>query len=218
MKVCTDSCIFGAWTANLNLQVNSCLEIGAGTGLLSLMYVQNNNNCIIDALEIEENACVQATENFNNSEWKERLNLICTDAKNYNSNKKYDLIFANPPFFQNDLLSYEKQKNLAKHNEGLRLSDLLNIIQKHLQPTGSFCLMLPPERALYFKNLAKRNSFFLTEKLVIKNKADEKIFREMVLYGQSEVSLIENELTIKEENDEYTNEFKQLLKDYYLQF
>lgn len=216
MKVCTDSCIFGAWLAKRNLPAKNCLELGTGTGLLSLMYAQKNNDCRIDALEIEENACAQASENFNDSEWKSHLNLICIDANNYISNKKYDLIFSNPPFFQQELLSFEKNKNLAKHNDGLMLVDLLNIIQKLLLPTGYFCLLLPPERAQYFHKLAFERSFFLQEKLMIKHNNSKKYIREILLYSRRQTTTIESELIIKDDDGNYTKEFKDLLMDYYL--
>lgn len=216
MKVCTDSCIFGAWLANQKLHTENCLDIGTGTGLLTLMYAQKNANCHVDALEIEADACEQAMENFNNSKWKQNLNLVCTDAKSYVTNEKYDLIFSNPPFFENDLLSSEKNKNLAKHNKGLNLDDLLKIIQKHLKQDGHFCLLLPPERAQYFQQLAFQNSFFLNEKVSIKHTSVKNHFREILKFSLLKTTTIENELIIKENDGNYTIDFKELLKDYYL--
>ena len=104
MKVCTDACIFGAWVAEKvapdsyrdqlplpdwlgQAGVASCLEVGAGTGLLSLMYAQKNSNAIIDAVEIEKNAYEQVKENFSNSKWNDRLKIFHTDIKYFVSQK-----------------------------------------------------------------------------------------------------------------------------------
>ena len=118
MKVCTDAGIFGAWVANCQLPVANCLDIGTGTGVLSLMFAQKNANAIIDAIEIEENAFDQAKENFLISKWSDRLNIFHTDAKDFVSEKKYDLIISNPPFYENELQSTEKIRTLQNMMKG----------------------------------------------------------------------------------------------------
>src|SRR5688572_17826532 len=122
MKVCTDACIFGAYAANIisnsASQILKCLDIGTGTGLLSLMIAQKTR-AIIDAIEIEEDAFIQAKENFSNSPWRQRLRAVHTDAKHLSTWVKYDFIVSNPPFYQNDLVSPLKTKNVAKHDTSL---------------------------------------------------------------------------------------------------
>ena len=221
MKVCTDACIFGAWVAEkvagYRLPVTNCLDIGTGTGLLSLMLAQKISSTIVDAVEIEVNTYEQARENFSNSIFNDRLKIFHNDAKNFVPEKKYDLIICNPPFYENELLSNEKNKNIAKHDEGLRLKDLIDIIKTHHAETGSFSVLLPYHRVKYFEDLAEENKFFLKEKLLIRQTPTHNVFRGILLFGSERLSSSTNELIIKNEEGNYTGEFKELLKDYYLQ-
>ena len=117
MKVCTDACIFGAWVAEQickrQLVADTMLDIGAGTGLLSIMLAQKTN-AKIDAIEIDEPAFQQAKLNFEQSPWHNRLMIFHSDAIQYFPGKTYDCIVSNPPFFEGDLESIHKNKNKRK--------------------------------------------------------------------------------------------------------
>ncbi|HEY8690795.1 MAG TPA: methyltransferase [Chitinophagaceae bacterium] len=219
MKVCTDACIFGAWIAKKltgrELPVANCLDIGSGTGLLSLMFAQKNSCTIIDTVEIEENACEQANENFSNSKWNDRLKIFHTDAKDFVSQKKYDLIICNPPFYENELLSPKKNKNIAKHDAGLMLKDLITIIKTHLSATGYFAVLLPYQRIKYFEEQAEENNLFIHEKLLVRQTPAHNFFRGILFFGNNKTAVETNELSIKN-GEGYTKEFTELLKDYYL--
>ncbi len=219
MKVCTDACIFGACIANIisnsRSQISNCLDIGAGTGLLSLMLAQKTK-AIIDAIEIEKDAFDQAKENFSNSPWSQRLRALHTDVKYFSSQVKYDFIISNPPFYQNGLLSPLKTKNVAKHNIGLNVNELMGIIKNLLKKSGSFAVLLPYHRIAYFEKLAHENYFFLNEKLLIKPTAEHDYIRGFLLFSRTSKTTIIKELIIKNEDGSYTDDFIQLMSDYYL--
>ncbi len=125
MKVCTDSCIFGATLPTLNErnhQINKVLDVGAGTGLLSLMYAQLNEKCTITAIEIEPNAAKQAKKNIEASKFANKITLLATDFFDYNTETNFDLIICNPPFYEHDLKSPDKNRNLAHHSAQFNLS------------------------------------------------------------------------------------------------
>ena len=225
MKVCTDSCLFGAWIAYkiaLSSSENSShigpekiLDIGTGTGLISLMLAQKST-AQIQAVEIEVNAFEQAKENFISSTWADRLKAIHSDIKEFNPAEKFDLIISNPPFFEHDLKSAAHHKNLAKHQDGLRLYDMLVSLENLLAKDGKFALLLPFHRCNEFILLAEKKGFFLEEKLLVKQTPKHDYFRSMLLFSRKNKDAGWDEIVIKNEEGFYSKEFQFLLKDYYL--
>jgi tRNA1Val (adenine37-N6)-methyltransferase len=218
MKVCTDACLFGAWVADHILQQKikpaPILDIGAGTGLLSLMLAQSTT-AAIDAIELDEQAAEQARDNFEASPWHERLQILQGDARLIHLGKKYSFIISNPPFFGNDLKSPDLQKNLALHSSELSLTELLSIIQKQLSTDGKFAVLLPWHRKNEFIQLAGKENFFPAEVMDVKQTATHACFRTMLLFSRNE-SLVKNDELIIREDTIYSVAFSYLLKDYYL--
>jgi tRNA1Val (adenine37-N6)-methyltransferase len=219
MKVCTDSCLFGGWIANQienkTILPKKILDIGAGTGLLSLMIAQKFRGTI-DAVEIDENSFLEGKENFIQSKWEERLRIFHADIRMWKSNVNYDLIVSNPPFFDNDLKSANANKNIAKHSDACSLKELLDSIKIHLAPDGYFAVLLAFRRLSYFKTLAEENGFFLNKELLIRQTPAKSYFRGILFFTSEPAIVISEELTIKNERGDYTSEFFGLMKDYYL--
>lgn len=142
MKVCTDACLFGAWAASdQNIKdTQKILDIGAGTGLLSLLLAQANNNATITAVEIEPAAAIEAASNFKLSPWADQLNLVHDDIQNFgnHANTVYDIIITNPPFYEGDLKSPDENKNTAAHSTALPWNILIENVAKLLTDGGSF--------------------------------------------------------------------------------
>jgi tRNA1Val (adenine37-N6)-methyltransferase len=219
LKVSTDSCLFGAWIAeevrSKKYNVRNILDIGTGTGLLMLMIAQKCN-AVIDGIEIDEPSYEQAKENAETSAWKERLNVLLGDSKSFRFEKNYDLIISNPPFYENNLKSDISNINVAKHDEGLKLDELLQIVDDNLTADGRFAVLLPYHRSEEFAANANKKGFYLQHEMKVKQSVNHSFFRSMLLLGRDQTETITNELSVKEENSQYTNEFVELLKDYYL--
>src|SRR6266542_1220956 len=236
MKVCTDACLFGSWVAhqirNPKSEIRNALDMGTGTGLLSLMFAQKNPHAIIDAVEIDVAAAQQAKENFEASPWKDRLHVYHTSIQQFNPSTiqpfdqsttppfnqptKYDLILSNPPFFENDLKSDNARRNLALHSSELSLEELLNVVIKHLNDDGSFAVLLPYHRMQQFINLATQQSLHLSEKILVKQTTAHSYFRNILWFTKEPTSAQQSEIIIQNEEGKYTIEFVELLKDYYL--
>lgn len=219
MKVCTDACIFGAY-----IQPNSrkkILDIGAGTGLLSLMMAQRTESKI-DAVEIDENAYNQALENISESVFKNQISVYHCSVQDFskNQNNDYDLIVSNPPFFQNSLKSPNIQANKAHHDTTLTFEELVQSVKKLLASEGEFKVLLPPFEMQTFEKIALKNQLFLNQKLKVRHSSKHKIFREICSFSYQKTEIPqENELNIYEDdNKTYSENFKSLLKDYYLIF
>lgn len=217
MKVCTDACLFGAWAADSlqNKAINSILDIGAGTGLLSLLLAQRTT-AAIDAVEIDTGAFLQATENFLQSPWKERLHITNTDISTFTVEKRYDCIISNPPFFEDDLKSPQQNKNAAKHDTTLTLPVLLQQVKLLLKEDGCFIVLLPYHRVDYFINEALQHNLFCVEKVLVKQTPNHNYFRGMLLFSTNKTEAAIKKITVKDNTGNYTPEFTTLLKDYYL--
>lgn len=223
MKVTTDACLFGAWVAeeinNEKLIINNCMDIGTGTGLLSLLLAQKNDTVLIDAIEIDKDAADQAKENTASSAWKERINIINADVKGFSFKDKYDLIISNPPFYENEIKSETNSKNVAHHSENLTLEQLLLIIKNHLASKGSFFLLLPYKRNEEVKSLFKDHPLNITKILLVRQSVKHDYFRIMIKGSLNEQENKEtefDEISIWDDKQQYSSEFVGLLKDYYL--
>jgi tRNA1Val (adenine37-N6)-methyltransferase len=223
MKVTTDACLFGAWASSEveseKLKIASALDIGTGTGLLSLMFAQKCNGITIDAIEIDEAAAEQATENIASSKWKQSINIINTDARRYSSEKKYDLIFSNPPFYENELRSEDERKNIAHHGQNLSLEELVTVIKKNLDPDGDFFVLLPYKRNEEIKSLFRDHPLNISGILFVSQSVKHDFFRIFIkgnLKPNAENETKLEEISIWDDQQQYTAAFVHLLKDYYL--
>lgn len=157
MKVGTDAIVLGAWVANLGLNPRRILDIGAGTGILSLMLAQAYPDAYIDAIELDEGAALDARYNFTLSPWGERLRLYQGDALNFLPLEPYDLIISNPPFFvDNSLPAVGQSRQLARQEQvqGLGLYNLITSSCLWLNSTGYLCLISPYDRELALRQAA----------------------------------------------------------------
>jgi tRNA1Val (adenine37-N6)-methyltransferase len=232
MKVCTDACLFGAWTAHDQELINakSILDIGTGTGLLSLLLAQANNNATITAVEIEEAAATEAVSNFKSSPWADQLNLVHDAIQDYSNhaNTVYDIIITNPPFYEGDLESPDENKNTAAHSTALPWKVLIENATKLLSEGGSFYVLVPTLRAYTMQKLCDNNGLQLVAEVLVHNTAKNLPIRAMQKFVKLHAGQIDTEKTndipqvkrtkifIKDADNNYSPEFIALLKDYYL--
>jgi tRNA1Val (adenine37-N6)-methyltransferase len=216
MKVSTEACILGAWFGNQDIRVKTVLDIGSGTGLLMLMLAQKWN-ANLHGIEIDTKAAGQLKDNIRQSPWNEKCVVFTGDIRSYPLPVVYDFMITNPPFYENQLVSPSSTINLARHSSSLTLEELLQAIDIRLSSTGSFGIILPVERAIFFEKLSKEKGFHLIKKLDISHSASHAPTRSILHLGRkAEEDATLEQLTIRGLDGTYSPDFNRLMKDYYL--
>ncbi len=198
-----------------NRQLSTILDIGTGTGLLSLMLAQKSTHSI-DAVEIDPIAAEQAMQNIQASPWNDRIQVIKGDITQLELAHTYHTIISNPPFFENQLTSPDAGRQKALHASDLSLFNLFTAIVRWLHPEGTLLLLLPAYRLAELEKLAAQHRLHLHAITWVKQTPRHEPFRMMVQLGYTPSELQQNTITIKETNQQYSEAFTALLKDYYL--
>ncbi len=219
MKVCTDACLFGAWVAN-KLEKKEFLpkkifDIGCGTGLLGLMLAQKTD-AIIDAIEIDADAFLQATENVEASPFKNQINIFHGPIDQFFAHEKYDFIICNPPFYENQLKSNNDAKNLAMHATSLSFAELAMAIKNNLSDTGTAAVLIPFNSLEVLSEKLSAVHLHINEQLNVSHSPNHTKFRSILIISSQKNDPINQEISIKDDQGNYSQGFSSILKDYYL--
>jgi len=220
MKIGTDGVLLGAWTP-VSDNVFSILDIGAGTGLISLMLAQRSFAELIDALEIDEDAYEQAVENFENSPWGDRL--FCYHAafdefvEEMQDEEKYDLIVSNPPFYNANLSETEtSSRETARFQDALPFEELISGAAKLLSEKGNFSLIIPKEEESKILALAKNYKLYPSKITEVKGTPTSKVKRSLILLSFQKKEPMKDLLILEESRHNYTAEYHKMVQPFYL--
>ena len=219
-KVGTDGVLLGAWTP-IAANSKNILDIGTGSGLIALMLAQRSSSeSFIDAIDIDELACQQAIKNFDNSNWREKLKVYHTSLQYFQPEKRYDLIVCNPPFFSNSLQPENISRTQARHDDSLTLNDLFFHVKRILKMEGKFSIIFPFERKTELIKIAANNQFFPSSICNVKGNENTTPKRVIILFQHTKniIDCKEEELIIEVSRNNYTEAYKNLTKDFYLNF
>jgi tRNA1Val (adenine37-N6)-methyltransferase len=218
MKVGTDGVLLGAW-ANVQ-NATSILDVGTGTGIIAIMLAQRSE-AIVDAIEIEQNACIQATENIDNCPWKSRISVKHQSFQDFSENclTKYDLIVSNPPYFVNSLKAPEKERSTARHSDTLSHNDLLKYSADLLQNDGLLSVIMPYAEGCVLIAEAIKYGLYCIRKCAIKPLPHLPEKRLLLEFSKTPAFCNEELLTIESGTPKhYTEKYKELTRDFYLKF
>ena len=219
MKIGTDAVLLGAWTPCGN--ETRILDIGTGSGILALMMAQRNNKTEIDAVEIDADAADLAQRNFQLSPWADYIHIYNDPIQKFESDiqTKYSLIISNPPFFTDSLKAPDIARNTARHNDTLPVKILLGITSKLLTGNGKAAFIIPADA---FENWAlEASNLFLFPSYItrVRSSLNHRPHRVMVVFTRDEKpETTVNELSIYSSKNIYTNEYRELTKEFYLNF
>ena len=218
MKIGTDGVLLGAWTP-IDHNPFSVLDIGTGTGIIALMLSQRSNAQQIDALEIDEDAYEQATDNFENSPWNDRLFCFHAGLDEFveEPEDEYDLIVSNPPFYSEDYKTDNDQRDLARFQDALPFEDLVEAADLLLSENGVFAVIIPFKEEGKFIALAQEYELFPQKITRVKGTPTTEIKRSLLAFSRNEISPFPiDELVIETARHYYTAEYIELTQDFYL--
>ncbi|WP_111308639.1 tRNA1(Val) (adenine(37)-N6)-methyltransferase [Confluentibacter sediminis] len=217
MKIGTDAVLLGAWTC-LENNPFSILDIGAGTGVLSLMLAQRSQAEIIDAIEIDDDAYEQCVDNFEQSHWGNRLFCYHASLEEFveEIEDTYDLIICNPPFYSEDYKTENTQRDLARFQDAMPFEHLLQSVSKLLSENGVFSVIIPNREEALFIMLASKFNLFPNRLLHVKGHPNSEIKRSLIEFSFRKSDIKINELVIETERHQYTPDYISLTKHFYL--
>lgn len=216
MRVGTDGVLLGAWAECAGAK--RILDIGAGTGLISLMLAQKSD-ALIDAVEIDDGAVVDAQVNILNSAWSNQVLLHHSDILTFSEETSwiYDVIVSNPPFFEKSLKNPDASKAKARHADSLTFEDLIGVVAKKLSETGCFYVVIPTDSEKRIASVALPSGLYVLEKLYVKTRTEKPPKRVLLKLGRFQQSVAVEEIIIeKYGRHQYSEEYLELTKEYYL--
>ena len=218
MKVGNDGLLLGAWAANGNPQ--RILDIGTGSGLVALMMAQRFPQAAVTAVELEPAAAQQARENFSNSPFSDRLELIEADFVDWGGDQSapWDWIVCNPPFFRDKPKSPQPARNLARHDDSLPIEVLFASLEYVSHPATRFSVVWPTDRIDDLNAAAQRTGWFASNKLKIHGTPLHHCERQIIEWQRTQPSACSEEVLSVEESTfvsgtvpERSGEFKRLM-------
>jgi tRNA1Val (adenine37-N6)-methyltransferase len=213
LKVGTDSMLLGAFIDPTDAK--TALDIGAGTGVLSLMVLQKNPKIELDAVEIHSDAADECSLNFANSPWGNVAKVHAQDFLEFHPAKKYDLIFSNPPFYLDGLKSGDKDLDQAKHISREMYEKFICKTSELLHEDGRFYVIVPYTQFDYLSHVAQENRLFLHQRITIHATKEKLNSRVVLMFCKKKGECLESEFTIRLSTGGYTPEYIALTKDYH---
>ena len=219
MKIGTDGVLLGAWTP-ITEDTKRILDIGTGTGVIAIMQAQRCPSADIIGVEIEEKSAQQAKENMSASPYADRLSVHLGSIQDFarDTDKSFDLIISNPPFFTGGTFSKNQERNDVRHTVKLPNGDLLRSAHQLLSKDGTFAVILPFIEGLRFKEMAVQYGFYVSHITEVRPKVDKPVERLLIAFTKSaNDTILEDELVIQHEaRNDYTDDYIALTKDFYL--
>ncbi|KZN58942.1 tRNA1(Val) (adenine(37)-N6)-methyltransferase [Pseudoalteromonas luteoviolacea] len=213
MKVSTDGIMFGAWISLANTQ--NLLDIGTGTGLLSLMAKQRVPELHVHAIEIDEQAALDAKDNFSASPWPE-IELVQLAVQQFESTQQFDLVISNPPYFQSSLKGENARRNVARHTDSLSFEELISAFLRVAKPSARLAIILPYEEGKIFISLAEQKNLYLARVCEVKTTPNKDVSRLMFELSSEPSETYTEALCIYDQQGRYTEEYTALCKAFYL--
>ena len=210
-RVGTDGVLLGAFAYVKD--ANKVLEVGTGTGLISLMLAQRNSKAKFCGLDIQEAAFFLTKNNFENSPFAERMKANLVDFKAFETNDKFDLIVSNPPYFEESSSNKDK---IARQTVELNFDQLISTSADFLSERGVFSVIIPAEIGESFIDIAKEKLLFLNRKIDIFGIENSKVKRLILEFTLNETEVQELDFIIEKSPRQYSDQYLELTKEFHV--
>ena len=214
MKVGTDGVLLGAWCDVAN--AHRVLDVGTGCGLISLMVAQRNASALIHGIDIDDGAIAEARHNFIQSPWSSRLSAEVADFNHFETGT-YDLIVSNPPFFSNSVLPPSASRTLARHSTSLTIESLIGRGTSMLSPEGVIAIITPAEVELAVRRCIVQFGLGLRRFTRVVPVAGAPVKRLLWEIVAGDAETVVDTITIAQDNHSYTQQYRELTRDFYLE-
>ncbi len=218
MKVGTDGVLLGAWVAQhyADSEVKHILDIGTGSGLIALMLAQEFSRAEITGIDIDSSAIEQASYNFRQSPWSDRIKAKQQDCRSYVPLQKFDIVVSNPPYFSQSLKNPDYKRALARHNDNLPYEDLVSHTMKNLlSDNGRFAIIVPYEQSCTIADLA--SDYGINDILNIRTAPNKEYKRSIISISRHKgCATIVSDITLETCDHKRSPEYQQLTQGYYL--
>lgn len=216
MKISTDAVLLGALASSDHSA--EILDVGTGTGVIALMLAQRYSNARVHAVEIDQEAAKQASENFRGSKFSDRISISNVRFQDFEPDHQFDLIVSNPPYFPNHLKSQDAKRNRAMHADELSFSDLAEKGSTLLSPSGYFWLILPPRQMLEFDVEALKCGLYPTSNYSLQDKPDSRILRNICAFSKTPKECTSAKIYVKNEDGTPHASYSKLVSGFLLAF
>ena len=231
MKVGTDGVLLGAWAEAIAYKedasaaspavphiVRRILDIGTGSGLIALMLAQRFPNAIIDGIDIDPSAVLQAKDNFSASPFSTRLHVYSSPLQEWQSQEKYDMIVSNPPYFSNSLLCPDNARTNARHDNTLSFAELFEHSDRLLSPCGTLALVLPADAEKEILALSRLHHLYCVRLCRVHTTAAKPAKRILIAFYRQALTcpLTPETLCLSENGLPRSTAYSALTQDFYL--
>lgn len=218
LKLGTDAVLLGA-AMSISGRERRALDIGTGCGVIALMAAQRSALCRITGIDIDLPSVQEAARNFAASPWADRLEAVHCSLEEFSPQEPgngYELIFSNPPYYDDSLKNPDERSAAARHTHSLPHTTLCSRVRELLAEDGRFCVVLPCDVFIRFRRTAASFGLYLQRELDICATPSKPVSRTVAEFGTCNTGKVVTERLVLQENGSKSTAYKELTKEFYL--
>lgn len=213
MKVGTDGVLLGAWAPG----GQRILDVGTGTSLIALMMAQRFPTSHVVGIDVDDEACLQAVENVENSPFSDRVKIVKSSLQEFLVEESFDAIVSNPPYFVNSLKNPDARRTLARHTDSLSFDDLFRGVGRLLSEYGVFSIIIPTDALEQMLLNACHYGFYVSRQVAVKTVERKLPKRYLISFRRQPTECVVEEIKVMTDSEgSRSTWFDALTREFYL--